>query len=201
MKALIIHDAEDIVFALQDEIRRSDEARYDHRLHALLLVAQGMSCRQAAQWLGDAPRTIAYWVNRFENEGFAGLVDAERSGRPCRLDSGQLAELEFVLRGEPREHGFQGLWDGKTLSAFVEQRWGIALGVRQCQRLFRRFGFRLRKPRSKIANADSGMQMEYKKLKIFHDDDNVDLWALDEVRFEQHGTRCRMWIPPEIKEP
>jgi transposase len=24
---------------------------------------------------------------------------------------------------------------------------------------------------------------------------------LDEVRFEQHGTRCRMWVPPEVKEP
>jgi transposase len=167
MKALTIHDAEDVVFALQDEIRRSDEARYDHRLHALLLVAQGMSCRRAAQLLGDAPRTIAYWVNRFENEGFAGLVDAERLGRPCRLKNDQLAELEFVLRGAPKEYGLQGLWDGKTLSAFVEQRWGILLGVRQCQRLFRRFGFRLRKPRSKIANADPGMQAEYKKTQAF----------------------------------
>ena len=167
MKALVIHDAEDVVFALQDEIRRSDEARYDHRLHALLLVAQGMSCRQAAQLLGDAPRTIAYWVNRFEDEGFAGLVDAERPGRPCRLNAYQLGELESVLRGEPREYGLQGLWDGKTLSAFVKQRWGIHLGVRQCQRLFRRFGFRLRKPRSKIAHADPEMQAEYKKTQDF----------------------------------
>ncbi|MDR2054805.1 MAG: helix-turn-helix domain containing protein [Desulfovibrio sp.] len=61
-----------MIFALQDEIWRNDEARYDHRLHALLLVAQGMSCRQVARLLGDAPRTIAYWVNRFEDEGFAG---------------------------------------------------------------------------------------------------------------------------------
>jgi len=29
----------------------------------------------------------------------------------------------------------------------------------------------------------------------------VDLWALDEVRFEQHGSRCRMWIPPEVRDP
>ncbi|MDR1685798.1 MAG: helix-turn-helix domain-containing protein [Desulfovibrio sp.] len=122
MKALVIHNAEDIVFALQDEIRRNDEVRYDHRLHALLLVAQGISSRRAAQLLGDAPRTIAYWVNRFGDEGFAGLVDAERPGRPCRLDSDHLTELESVLLGEPCEYGLQCLWDGKTLSAFVEQR-------------------------------------------------------------------------------
>ncbi len=30
---------------------------------------------------------------------------------------------------------------------------------------------------------------------------SVDLWATDEVHFQQHGSRCRMWIPPEIKDP
>jgi hypothetical protein len=29
----------------------------------------------------------------------------------------------------------------------------------------------------------------------------VDLWALDEVHFQQHGSRCRMWIAPEEKDP
>ncbi len=32
-------------------------------------------------------------------------------------------------------------------------------------------------------------------------DDRVDLWATDEVHFQQHASRCRMWIPPEIKDP
>jgi len=30
---------------------------------------------------------------------------------------------------------------------------------------------------------------------------SVDLWALDEVHFQQHGSRCRMWVPPETKDP
>src|SRR5580698_6776507 len=32
-------------------------------------------------------------------------------------------------------------------------------------------------------------------------DDTVDLWALDEVHFQQQGSRCRMWVPPETKDP
>jgi len=32
-------------------------------------------------------------------------------------------------------------------------------------------------------------------------DSTVDLWATDELHFQQHGSRCRMWIPPEIKDP
>ena len=33
------------------------------------------------------------------------------------------------------------------------------------------------------------------------DEETVDLWALDEVHFQQQGSRCRMWVPPEIKDP
>ena len=27
------------------------------------------------------------------------------------------------------------------------------------------------------------------------------MWAMDECHFQQHGTSCRMWIPPETKDP
>ena len=29
----------------------------------------------------------------------------------------------------------------------------------------------------------------------------MDLWAIDEVHFQQHGSRARMWIPPEVDDP
>ena len=32
-------------------------------------------------------------------------------------------------------------------------------------------------------------------------DPMVEIWALDEVQFQQYGSRCRMWIPPEVKDP
>lgn len=31
--------------------------------------------------------------------------------------------------------------------------------------------------------------------------EGVDLWATDEVHFQQYGSRCRMGVPPEIKDP
>ena len=33
------------------------------------------------------------------------------------------------------------------------------------------------------------------------ENDEVDLWATDEVHFQQHGSRCRMGVPPETKDP
>lgn len=163
MRRLQISEAETVALMLQDEIRRSEESRYDHRLHGVLLVAQGLSCRHAAQLLGDAPRTVEYWVHRFEAEGLGGLVDGERPGRPRRLSSRQIAGVEVALRKRPSEFGLTGVWDGKTLAAFLEKRYGVSLGVRQCQRLFRQFGFRLRKPRPVIAHADPARQAAHKK--------------------------------------
>jgi hypothetical protein len=48
MKPLKISDPTSIL-TLQQEIRRSEESRYDHRLHGVLLVAQGMTCPDVAR--------------------------------------------------------------------------------------------------------------------------------------------------------
>ena len=90
MRALTIADSAEIVLGLQDEIRRSEESRYDHRLHGVLLVAQGVTCPEVAQLLGDSRRTVEYWVHRFEAHGLAGLREGERAGRPSRLSDQQL---------------------------------------------------------------------------------------------------------------
>jgi transposase len=164
MRALRIAEAATVALGLEDEIRRSQESRYDHRLHGVLLVAQGMTCPDVAGLLGDAPRSVENWVRRFEAEGLAGLQEGDRPGRPRRLSSRQLTEVDAILRKTPREAGRSGnLWDGKTLAAWIQRRHGVRLGVRQCQRLFRQFGFRLRKPRPMVAQADPERQKAHKK--------------------------------------
>jgi transposase len=164
MRPLTVPDAEAVIVGLQQEIQRSEESRYDHRLHGVLLVAQGWTCPQVGHLLGDAPRTVEYWVRRFEEEGLAGLREGERTGRPSRLSAAQIQTVNGILRSRPSDAGMRvNLWDGKTLSAWIEKQYGIQLGVRQCQRLFRQFGFRLRKPRPLIAKANVSLQKKHKK--------------------------------------
>ena len=72
--------------------------------------------------------------------------------------------INRVLRGRPSDAGMRvNLWDGKTLSAWIEKEYRIRLGVRQCQRLFGHLEFRLRKPRPVLAKADPGRQKRHKK--------------------------------------
>jgi transposase len=76
-----------------------------------------MNAPKVARLLGDEVRTVQYWVERFNQDGFAGLVEGERPGRPGKLSTEQLEELEVILRASPRLQSVSAnLWDGKTLS-------------------------------------------------------------------------------------
>ena len=127
--------------AIQQEIARSDESRYDHRLHGLLLVTGGHSCQQVADLFWEYPRTMQRWVTRFETHGLTGLRDGARSGRPAPLNAKQWVALGRNLRREPQAFRHAGhLWDGKLLAAHLRLRYRVTLGVRQCQRLFGHYG-------------------------------------------------------------
>ena len=159
-----IKDAEVMGIAVQQEIQRSEESRYDHRLHGILLVCKGFTCSEVADFFNHSPRTIQYWVKRFEEEGFAGLVDIPRSGRPGRLDKNITDAIGRDLRESPRSFEYpQNLWDGKLLSHHLSEKYDVQLGVRQCQRLFTHLGFRRRKPRPVIAKSDPEAKVTYKK--------------------------------------
>src|SRR5574337_413880 len=164
MRKLEIEDAEIMKIALQQEIVRSDESRYDHRLHGVLLVSQGFSCYEVGSMLGHAPKTIETWINQFNARGFAGLQEDLKSGRPSSLNETMISGINSDLKNNPRNFGYsQNLWDGKLLSHHIEKVYNVKLGVRQCQRLFNKLGFRLRKPRPVIAKADEETQVEFKK--------------------------------------
>jgi len=162
-------DREAVKLALQKEISRSPESRYDHRLHGLLFLCQGMSTYEVGNLLGHSPRTIQYWFHRFQEEGLMGLIDTEGRGRHSSLSPRQQKQLEADLRKPPVVFGYtQGQWDGVLLSYHLGQEFGLKMGVRQCQRLFHHLGFRQRKPRGTIAGADPEDQEAHRKIPSAH---------------------------------
>jgi transposase len=168
MRKLKIGDAELMQIAIRQEIERTDESRYDHRLHGVLLVAGNHTCTEVARLFGEDRRTIQRWVNKFETGGFDGLREGDHPGRPDRLDERQWESVAADLRKNPRDFGHgQNLWDGKILSEHLKQHYHVKLGVRQCQRMFSKLGFRLRKPRPQVAQADPVKVDVFKKTAAF----------------------------------
>lgn len=164
MKRITIPDAEIFIAAIQDELSRTKEGRYFHRLAVILHVLRGASAYEASRAFGFSSRTIEYWVNRLVSNGLNGLWDGKHPGRPSRLSALQKQKLRKELRRSPRDMGYdQNMWDGVLLSHHLEKDYSISLSVRQCQRLFHQMGFSLQRPRRQASEADPALREAFKK--------------------------------------
>ena len=125
---------------IRDEFHRSEETRYIHRLHGVLLVLLGLSTVKAGKLLGDPQRTIAHWVIQFRKHGLDGLRDAEKSGRPETLSPAQKELLASALAKSPRDAGMKAdAWTGLLLSSFLKKQCDVKLTKRHCSRLLQAF--------------------------------------------------------------
>lgn len=164
MRSITLPNPEHSRAVLQQEINRHQDARYDHRLHCVALVASGFSCEKVALFFGDSPRSVVNWTRRFDQRGLAGLAEGNHSGRPGTLSAGQLEEVRDLIRKPPTDAGLEaGLWDGKTLAECLQRRYQVQLGIRQCQRLFHQLDTRYRLPRPAVGKGDPQRQAQHKK--------------------------------------
>ena len=132
--------AELIRVLVAGELRRSAEQRFAHRLHAVMLVAAGRSCYEIARWFGEDPRTIERWVHAFDAHGAEGLREHHAGGRPARLSPEQAAAVDRIVHQRPAACGVSATrWNGRLLAQYLAARFGVRLGIRQCQRVLQRF--------------------------------------------------------------
>jgi transposase len=63
--------------------RHTPDVRLRERYHAILLLMDGKSCSEVAQWLYRDEETIRTWVHALNEAGLGGLERATISGRPA----------------------------------------------------------------------------------------------------------------------
>jgi len=164
MKRITVPDAETFITAIQDELSRTREGRYFHRLAVVLHILRGASAYEASRAFGFSSRAIEYWIKRLASNGLNGLWDGKHPGRPSRLSASQMQRLRKELRRSPRDMDYnQNLWDGVLLSHHLEKNYSVSLSVRQCQRLFHQMGFSLQRPRRQPSEANHFQQEAFKK--------------------------------------
>lgn len=123
---------------LHDQVHRS-EALYWHKLHCILLIANGFSCGQVAVFMGDSPRIVEEWFQRYANFGLDGIRMKLRKGRENRLNVHQFARISEVLRYSPKSVGLRAeKWSGRCLADWIGREWGVSLSPRQSQRILRK---------------------------------------------------------------
>ena len=140
MKRLVIENRNSIVHQIRCYLEKNPEAKFIHRLQVILLFAdsEDNSCDSLGALFGNSPRSISNWVKKVNQTGdIESLRSISPSGRPTRLSEVQKEEIKMVLQSLPEKQGMEGKkWNGRLLSSYISQNYGIALQVRSCQRLF-----------------------------------------------------------------
>jgi len=167
MQKIKISNAKSIEGQIHQYLKNSDEARFIHRLHGILLLlnSEENNCANIASLFKNSPRSLSNWVHGINRSGNIEILrDKPRKGRTPRLESNQLGQLKIVLQKHPSEVGLSAnIWDGKTLSYYIEKKFSATLQVRQCQRLFHKLGFSLKRARPIVAKSDPEKKEQAKK--------------------------------------
>ncbi len=129
-------------------VQTTHDATYRHRVEVVNLVVSGQIPSQLSQYVKESKNTITRWVKIADEQGLEALRPKKRAGRLPRLNAAQLSAIKSIVeQGDPKAQGYE-VWDGLSLSSYIEKRYSIHLGVRQCQRLFHKLGFSLVRPQT-----------------------------------------------------
>jgi len=134
-----VHIAE-LRVALHKAIGNSSDQRFFYRLMCMLLMAEGFSPQRVADLLNEHGRTLERWRKRFLEQGVESLQAETSPGRPPRLSAEQMESVRRDMGAPPRLLGYPtDRWEGKWLQEHLERTHGVAISLRQCQRLLKRF--------------------------------------------------------------
>ena len=109
------------------------------RLLFIRLRYKGMSVVNAADAVGVSHQTGYNWQERWNTDGFAGLVPRYAGGHPSRMTDAQKAELLEKLR--EKEH-----WTTSEVQHLIQSHFGITYSQDQVRRILKSFGMRFGKP-------------------------------------------------------
>lgn len=171
MQRLTIKNPRKIEQQINAFINNDPESKFIFRICSLKVFLNERSC--SAEWLGrlmnTSPRTVAQWIHKINLEGDIEILrDKEKPGRTPRLTHQQFELLKEHIQKHPSELGIDAnVWDGKALSHHISKTFGINLAVRQCQRIFHRLGFRLKRARTVVANGNPKAKKAFKKTQDY----------------------------------
>ena len=166
MQKLSLNEPKKIERQIDQLIGSDPESKFIYRLCSLKMFLNNPECttESLGKIMQTSPRTIANWIKWINSEGNIDILgDQDKPGRNSALNASQMEHLKDQIQKHPNESGLDAnLWDGKSLSHYIKKKFGKELKVRQCQRIFNKLGFRLKRGRTMVAQ---GKPEDKKALK------------------------------------
>lgn len=125
--------------ALQLALKKENDAKVRERILMLLLLHDGKTYQEIAEFLGVSLRRVAYWCAHGDPDNLETLEDRRKKGNHKKATQEYIELLLEVVEKEPQELGYEfGRWTGKRLSEHLEKETGIKLSKSQISRILSR---------------------------------------------------------------
>ena len=143
----------------EDEYKQVREAmkNLDARISKRASIVHSLHLEHAptelAEMYGLSLASIYNHFNRFKAEGFEGLADKPKSGRPRKATAEYIALLEETLEIDPKAKGYAfTMWTQARLRKYLAQETAIEISRSVFQELMQRLGYRYRRPKRDLSH-------------------------------------------------
>jgi transposase len=143
------------LYRMKTESAKEGAERVSRRIHSVLLNSDGHTSGEISKLLSVSREKVSEWLKIYDQQGFDGLREGKRSGRPNLLTDLQKVLLCDIIDSGPVAYGLMtGIWTSTTIAEIIEWEFNVAYHPGHVRKLLQDFGFSVQSPKRLLAAAD-----------------------------------------------
>ena len=120
-------------------MREEKSPKVREKILMFLLMNDGKTYEEIAEFIGCSRRTVAYWCVHGDVNNLESLEDGRKKGNHHKATPEYEDKLLKLVDKDPEELGYElGRWTGKRLAEHLEKETGILLSKSQIVRILKR---------------------------------------------------------------
>lgn len=124
---------------LQKALKEEERAEVRERILMFLLLNDGKTQREIADFIGCSLKTVAHWCVHGDPNNLESLEDGRKNGNHKKATEEYINLLLKIVDEDPKEFGYEfGRWTAARLAEHLEKETGIKLSGSQVRRILRR---------------------------------------------------------------
>lgn len=137
---------------IEEMFRRGPNNRVRKRAQAIRLSAMGYTITQIVEILGCNRQSIHNWFDLFEAQGYQGLCDKPRPGRPVIATADYRQRLVEAIKTNPRKMGYPfTVWTLTRIRAHMAREMKILLSESRVRQIMKEEGLVFKRPKHTLA--------------------------------------------------
>jgi transposase len=113
---------------LQNALREEQKANIREKILILLLLNDGKTQSNIAEFLGCSINKVSYWCLKGDPDNLESVIDERMKGNHKKITDKYLEILLETIEKAPQELGYDfGRWTAQRLATYLEESTGIKL--------------------------------------------------------------------------